>query len=229
MKIAKSTNFLKPALLVLCGSVAFIALSAQATVVTWSLNPSNLDQSVGSSSNTYTVSGYDIAAYGYDNNGGTGVARDLFYKNAGSDEIGLGLVGITNHELQVDSHGNPLQFIQLNITSILNAGFFGGKIEVGSVQSGELFDLYGSNALGVLGTKLNSTSYDSSTDDQFVSVPNFGTYKYISVVAAGADVMPVAFEAQITPVPEATSILPTAFLAIVVTAFEARRRRRVTA
>src|ERR1700730_986134 len=228
MKITRTANFLKTALLVLCGSVAFVAFSAQATVVTWNLNPSAFDQSVGSSSNSYTVSGNTITAYGYDNNGGTGVAHELFYKNAGVDEIGLGLVGTLHNELQV-SNGNPLQFIQLDLTSVLSAGFFNGQLSVGSVQSGELFDLYGSNALGVLGTKLNSTSYDSSADDQFVSVPNFGTYKYISVVAAGADVMPVAFQAQITPVPEATSILPTAFLAIVVTAFEARRRRRVTA
>jgi hypothetical protein len=228
MKITTTANFLKTALLVLCGSVAFVAFSAQATVVTWNLNPSALDQSVGSSSNSYTVSGNTITAYGYDNNGGTGVAHELFYKNAGADEIGLGLVGTLHNELQV-SNGNPLQFIQLDLTSVLSAGFFNGQLSVGSVQSGELFDLYGSNALGVLGTKLNSTSYDSSQDDQFVSVPSFGTYKFISVVAAAADVLPVAFRAEITPIPEATSILPTAFLAIVVTAFEARRRRRVTA
>jgi hypothetical protein len=228
MKITRTASFLKTALLVLCGSVAFVALSAQATVVTWNLNPSALDQSVGSSSNSYTVSGYTITAYGYDNNGGTGVARELFYKNAGSDEIGLGLVGTLHNELQV-SNGTPLQFIQLDLTSVLSAGFFNGQLSVGSVQSGELFDFYGSNALGVLGTKLNSTSYDSSQDDQFVSIPSFGTYKFISVVAAAADVLPVAFRAEITPIPEATSILPTAFLAVVVTAFEARRRRRVTA
>jgi hypothetical protein len=228
MKIAKSTDLVKTALAVLCGSFVFAAFSAQATIVTWNLNPNDLNQSVGSSNNSYTVSGYSITAYGYDNNSGTGVAHELFYKNAGTGEIGLGLVGTLNNELQV-SGGNPLQFIQLDLTSILNAGFFNGRIEVGSVQSGELFDLYGSNALGVLGTKLNSTSYDSSQDDQFVSIPNFGTYKFISVVAAAADVLPVAFQAEITPIPEATSILPTAFLAIVVTAFEARRRRRVTA
>jgi hypothetical protein len=228
MKTARTASFLKTALLVLCGSVAFVAFSAQATVVTWDLNPSALDQSVGSTSNSYTVSGYTITAYGYDNNGGTGVARELFYKNAGSDEIGLGLVGTLHNELQV-SNGTPLQFIQLDLTSVLSAGFFNGQLSVGSVQSGELFDFYGSNALGVLGTKLNSTSYDSSQDDQFVSIPSFGTYKFISVVAAAADVLPVAFRAEITPIPEATSILPTAFLAVVVTAFEARRRRRVTA
>src|SRR5262245_28901069 len=107
MKIAKPTALVKTALFVFCGSIAFLACSAQATVVTWNLNPNNLDQSVGSSSNSYTASGYSITAYGYDNNSGTGVARNLFYKNDGSDEIGLGLSGITNHELQVDSHGNP--------------------------------------------------------------------------------------------------------------------------
>lgn len=229
MKITRTASLVRTTLFILCAGVALIALPAQATVVTWNLNPSNLNQSVGSSSNSYTVSGYSITAYGYDNNGGTGVAHGLFYKNGGADEVGLGLVNTPNNELQIDSHGNPLHFIQLDLTSILASGFFNGKIEVGSVQSGELFNLYGSNTLGMLGTKLNSTAYDSSKDDVFLSVPNFGTYKFISVVSAAADVLPVAFRAEITPIPEATSILPTAFLAIVVTAFEAHRRRRVTA
>lgn len=226
MKTAKSTRFIKAAFVLLCGSVALVASSAQATVVTWDLNPSGLNQAAGTSSQPFTVSGYTITAYGYDNNAGTGTLHELFYKNAGSDEIGLGLTNVTNNEVQVNSNGDPLQFIQLNLTSILAAGFTNGKIEIGSVQSGELFNLYGSNTLGMLGTKLNSTPYDSSKDDVFVSVPNFGTYKFISVVAAAADVMPVAFQATITPIPEATSLIPTALLAIAVTAFEARRRRR---
>ncbi len=228
MKTSKTINFVKTALLLLCGSVAFIAFSAQATVVTWNLNPSGLNQSVGSSSNAYTVSGATITAYGYDNNSGTGTLHTLFYKNAGADEVGLGLTNTPNNELQVNGT-SPLQFIQLDLSSILAAGYINGKIEIGSVQSGELFNLYGSNTKGGLGSLLNSTPYDSSKDDTFVSVPNFGTFKFISVVAAAADVLPVAFRAEITAIPEATSILPTAFLAIFVTAFEARRRRRVIA
>lgn len=229
MKTAKSARFIKAAFVLLCGSVALVASSAQATVVTWNLNPSGLNQAAGSSSQPFTVSGYTITAYGYDNSSGTGTLHQLFYKNAGGDEVGLGLVNTADNELQVDSSGTPLHFIQLDLTSILAAGFTNGKIEIGSVQSGELFNLYGSNTLGMLGTKLNSTPYDSSKDDVFVSVPNFGTYKFISVVAAAADVLPVAFQATITPIPEATSLIPTALLAIAVTAFEARRRRRATA
>src|ERR1700680_1041982 len=129
MKTMKSSCFLKLSVAILCATFVYGASSAQATVVTWVLNPSGLDQSVGSSSMAYTVSGATITAYGYDNNAGTGTLHDLFYKNAGSDEVGLGLVNTLNNELQVDSHGNPLQFIQLDLSSILAAGFFNGKIE----------------------------------------------------------------------------------------------------
>jgi hypothetical protein len=229
MKTVKPIRFVKSALFVLCGGFALATFSAQATLVTWNLNPSGLNQSVGSSSQGYTVSGYTITAYGYDNNSGTGTLHDLFYKNAGADEIGLGLTNILHNELQVGAGGDPLQFIQLDLTSILAQGFTGGMIEVGSVQSGEQLDLYGSNVLGMLGTKLNAIAFDSSKDDVFVAVPSFGTYKFISIVAAAADVLPVAFQATITPVPESTSIIPIALLAIAATAFEARRRRRVLA
>jgi hypothetical protein len=227
MNPIQSSRFLKVLLLTLCGSLAFIASPAWATLVTWSLNPGGLNAPVGSSTQDFTVSGYTITAQGFDNSGGTGVAHELFFKNAGSDEVGLGLTNTLHNELQVDSQGNPLQFIQLNLTSILAHGFTNGQIEVGSVQSGELFNLYGSHTVGGLGAKLNATPYDSSKDNMFVSVPSFGTYQFISVVAAAADVLPVAFQATIVPVPEAASLIPTALLVIAVAALEIRRHRRV--
>ena len=225
MKTLKSNRLVKTSLLVLCGSVTLVASSAWATLVTWNLNPDGLNADVGSSSHDFTVSGYTITARGYDT---PSTPHELFFKNGGGDEIGLGLVNTLNNELQVDSNGNPLNSIQLDLRSILLQGFTNGKIEVGSIQSGESFNLYGSNTLGNLGTKLNSTPYGSAFDDQFVSVPNFGTYQFISVVAATLDVLPVAFQAMIVPVPEAASLVPAVCLAIVATAFEARRRRRQT-
>jgi len=227
MKTIQPHRLLKTVLLVACS--AFIGSQAWATVVTWNLNPSGLNQPVGSSSQSYTVSGYTITAYGYDNNNGIGTLHQLFFKNDGSDEVGLGLVNTLHNELQVDGNGTPLHFIQLDLTSILAQGFTNGKISIGSVQPNEAFSLFGSNTLGVLGTKLNATPYDSSSDVTFVSVPNFGTFKFISVVAAAADVLPVAFQATITPIPEATSLIPAVFVAIAATAFEARRRRRAIA
>ena len=228
MKTLKSNCLLKTSLLVLCSSVALVASSVWATLVTWNLNPGGLNADVGSSSHDFTVSGYTVTARGYDNSGGVGTAHQLFFANAGGDEVGLGLVGTLHHELQVDGSGNPLNFMQLDIRSILLQSFTNGKIEVGSLQSGESFNLYGSNVLGTLGTKLNSTPYGSAFDDQFVSVPNFGTYQFISMVAAAGDVLPVAFQAMIVPVPEAASLVPAVCLVIVAAAFEARRRRRQT-
>lgn len=226
MKTIKPNRLLKTALLVACST--FAASPAWATLVTWNLNPDGLNADVGSSSHDFTVSGYTITARGYDNSGGVGTAHQLFFTNAGSDEVGLGLVGTLHHELQVDGSGNPLNFMQLDIRSILLQSFTNGKIEIGSIQSGESFNLYGSSTLGNLGTKLNSTPYGSAFDDQFVSVPSFGTYQFISVVAATLDVLPVAFQAMIVPVPEAASLVPAVCLVIVATAFEARRRRRQT-
>lgn len=226
MQTLKSNRLLKASRLVLCGSVVFVASSAWATLVTWNLNPDGLNADVGSSSHDFTVSGYTIAARGYDT---PSTPHELFFKNGGGDEIGLGLVNTLNNELQVDINGNPLNFIQLDLHSILSQGFTNGKIEIGSIQSGESFSLYGSNTLGNLGTKLNSTPYGSAFNDQFVSVPNFGTFQFISVVAATFDVLPVAFQATIVPIPEAASLVPAASLVIVATAFEVRRRRRQTA
>jgi hypothetical protein len=203
----------------------FAASSAWATLVTWQLNPTSANGAVGSSSQNYTVSGYTITARGYDNSGGVGVAHELFFKNAGAGEFGLGLTNTPNNELQV-SGTTPLHFIQLDLRSILSQGFTNGMISVGSVQPGESFNLYGSNTLGSLGTKLNATAFDSTSDDAFVSVPNFGSFQFVSVVAASADVLPVAFQANVTPVPEAASILPVICLISIATAVEVRRRRR---
>jgi hypothetical protein len=209
------------------GMCTFLCVSSSwATLVTWNLNPSGASADVGSATQDFTVSGYTITARGYDNNAGTGIAHELHFKNDGTDEIGLGLTNTANYELQVSSNGTPLQFIQLDIRSILSQGFTNGKIEIGSVQSGELFNLYGSNTLGMLGTKLNATPYDSSKDDTFVSVPNYGSFQFISVVSAAADCLPVAFQATIVPIPEAASLVPAVCLIFAVTAFEARRRRR---
>lgn len=227
MKTLKSNRLLKGALTVLCCSFAFAASSAWATLVTWNLNPSGANANVGSNSQSYTISGlYTITARGYDNSGGIGSPHNLYFKNLGVSERGLGITGTVDNELQV-SGGTPLHFIQLDLTSILSQGFTNGQIEVGSVQSGESWNLYGSNTLGSLGVKLNATAFGSSTDEMFVNVPTFGTYAFISVVTATGDVLPVAFQATFTPIPEAASVIPVLCLVTVATAIEIRRRRRV--
>lgn len=196
----------------------------KAALVAWNLNPTGANAPVGWSSNPYTQSGYTITATGYDNISGPDTTHGLFFKNAGSDEIGLGLVDTLNNELQVNN-GVPDNYIQLDLRSILSNGFTNGKISVGSVQTGESFSLYGSSSAGTLGTLLGT--FGSSFDDQFVAVPNFGSYGYVSVAAASQDVLPVAFQAVSTPVPEMSAFLPIVGLLSIVALSRILRRRQV--
>src|SRR5690349_10816629 len=74
---------------------------------------------------------------------------DLFAKNDGPGERGLGL---TNSAFG-DNEINPSSFVQLDLSgtagSVLNAKF---SFEGSSIQDGENAQLWGSNTNGVLGT-----------------------------------------------------------------------------
>jgi hypothetical protein len=210
--------------------IAFFALvfiaavaSARATVV-WDLNPSHQNAPVGSSSHTYTSSGFSVTAYGFDNNGGIGSPHELFYKNQnnidGAVEFGLGLTNTKSNELQPGLH-----FIQFDFTAALAAGMLNGQISVGSVQQGETFAFYGSNALGTLGTQVGGP-FGSTLDNQFVSIPGFGQFNYYSVVALNDDVLPIALRADLPAVPETNALLPVAGFVLLFAATKGWRKYR---
>jgi hypothetical protein len=230
MKTASLNHFVKFSILAVCCSVAFAAPAARAAFTTWDLNPDNLNESANSSSHDFTVDGHTITATGYDNQNGVGNLHTLYFKNdpIEPDEHGLGIIGTPHNELQA-ANGSPLHFIQLNLSSIIAAGFINGRLSVGSVQPGELFQLYGSNQAGMLGTALFANALGAESDNAFVALPDFGTYQYISIAAIALDVLPVAFQAELVPVPEAATFVPVALLAIGAMLLEIRRRRRAAA
>ncbi len=230
---------MKQKILVLVCAATFAASSAWATLVTWELNPNNLNQNVGSSSHSYTISGLvglaggqaTIGASGFDNVAGPDTPHDLFYKSTGpiggGSEHGLGIVGTTDNELQLNPDGSPAQYIQLDLRSILGQGFTGGEIEVGSIQSGESFRIFGSNTQGTLGTQLGAT-FGSTFDEKFVAVPSFGSFQFISIAAGAVDVLPIAFRANFTPVPEMNALLPILGLITAISSTTILRRRRAS-
>jgi hypothetical protein len=220
MKTIQPNHLLKITLLVLCGSAVFVASSSWATLVTWDLNPTNANASLGASSQTFTVGGFPITAYGFDLSGST--PHTLYYKDANGDH-GLGLVGTPHNEIQTTN------FIQFDFTSILSQGFINGQMKFSSVDQGESFNLYGSNTVGTLGVLLTGSPFGDSTNNTFINIPNFGTYKFVSVIANVADILPWAFQADFTPIPEAGTLIPVILLAAAAMAFEARRRRHATA
>lgn len=204
--------------------------SAFATVV-WQLNPNNLNAPAGTTTQSYTSGGYTITATGYDNSGGVGTPTQLFFKNVGpingAFESGLGVNNTADHELQVGSStSNPFDFIQLNLTSIIQAGATSGAVNVVSVQSGEAFTIFGSNTAGVLGTQLGGT-YNSSFDNVFANLPSFGKYDFYSIAAADGDVIVKAVSAEFPAVPEMNALLPITALFGAVGLAELVRRRRL--
>ena len=204
----------------------FAGSSAWATVVTWNLNPDGTEGAVGSTSHTFTSSGYNITAYGY-TVGIPNTPLGLYFKNQGPDETGLGIVGPSDHELQ----GNgvfPQQFIQLDVSSILAQGFTDGKIQIGSVQgsSNDQFVIWGSSTLGDPGQQIGGV-YDSSSDLVFISIADFASYKFISIGALSGDVLPVAFQATLNAVPEMSALFPIIGLIVAVSTTQLQRRRRM--
>jgi hypothetical protein len=202
----------------------FSAASSWGSII-WDLNPANQNAPVGSSSHTFTSSGFSITAYGFDNHSGIGAGHELFYKNVpdigGAVESGLGLVNTPNNEIQPGLH-----FIQFDFTSMLAAGLLNGQISVGSIQANEAFTIYGSNTLGTLGTQVGGV-YGSSFDNQFVSIPDFGQFHFYSIVATANDVLPVAIQADLPAVPEMNAILPIATLLLLVMGTSLWRKRTV--
>lgn len=205
----------------------FVASSAFSTVVTWNLNPDGIEGAVGSSSQTFVSSGYSITANGYTTGWPTNTPLGLYYKNQGAGETGLGIVGTADHELQGNGYF-PTQFIQFDVSLILAQGFTDGKLQIGSVQgdTDETFVIFGSNTAGAGGTMLGGV-YDSSSDGVFVSISDFTNYNFISIGALSGDVLPVAFQASLSPVPEMSALFPIIGLIVAVSLTQILRRRRI--
>jgi len=204
-----------------------LAAASSFGAIVWDLNPNDLNAPVGSNTQIFTSQGFSITARGYDNNSGIGSPRELYFKNkppsGGAVEFGLGLV-TPHNEINAGANG-PLNFIQFDVTAILAAGLINGQISVGSLQPGEAFAIHGSNTLGTLGTQLGGTFSGLAFDNQFVALPDFGTYNFYSIVAASGNVLPIALSADVNPIPEVSTMLPIVALLLVVISTHAWRRR----
>jgi hypothetical protein len=197
---------------------------ARGTVITWSLNPSRAEGSVGSTSQTFSSSGYDITAYGYAA-GYPNTPLGLYYKTSGADLPGLGITSTSDHQLQANDW-SPTSFIQLDASSLLSEGFTDGKVQIGNVHSSESFVVLGSSSLGDPGQQIGGT-YTSSSNLSFISIADFSNYEYLSIGAVTGGVLPVAFQATLAPIPEMGALFPIIGLIIAVAVTQILRRRRI--
>lgn len=137
--------------------------AAWATNITYSFNSptGNLG-----TSETYIASGVSITAYGFDN----GHATDLYAHHNG----GLGLVS------DGDQIGDG--FITLDLKNFWALDPTGVTITIADVQRNESWEIFGSNTLGSLGTKIQTGSTNAPVaSDLALSADN---YRYINITAA---------------------------------------------
>ncbi|MGH9865554.1 MAG: PEP-CTERM sorting domain-containing protein [Candidatus Acidiferrales bacterium] len=101
-------------------------------------------------------------------------ATDMFCKSGGAGETGLGIDSDINGEI------GTTNFIQL-------AGLSGSvTLNIESVQSGEGFDILGSDGNGILGTTSLSSGSGGLTDSVTV---NLGSFKYLDITATSGNVL----------------------------------------
>ena len=128
-------------------------------------------------SQQYTINGITLTAYGFDNSGNP---INLYGKNDGGDEIGLGIDRAPNHEIQT------YNFVQLDVTALHSLNLQSALMSFGSVQEGEGWNIYGSDTLGSLGTLLMSGSQDGGSTNIMSEVMS---YDYIGIQASSQDVL----------------------------------------
>jgi hypothetical protein len=128
----------------------------------------------GSATETLTSDGVSITATGYS---ATNTAEQLYIRN--DDDHGLGLITTPeNHEIS----GNT--FIQVNLSQLWAQHPTSAILNLSSVDPGEKFNVWGSNAAGVTGTMLLSGATASE-----ISLLGFSGYNYITISAPAGSVL----------------------------------------
>lgn len=128
-------------------------------------------------SHTYTSGAYEIIATGYGRDNATTAPKiDLWGKNDGGDEIGLGLKDdpTGDHEIHYGSG-----FVQLDVSHLF--GHVSPKLttfSTGSTTNGEEWAVYGSNTAGHYSGK----PLEVGTTETVKPLPDLGLFKYYDFV-----------------------------------------------
>jgi hypothetical protein len=185
-------------------------------------NPSG---DLGSSTHTYTLDGASIIASGF--NGAT-VANpngDLFGKNGGDDENGLGFVADPSGDKEVYFKTSGTQdFIQLDMINLVNAGFKNFMFQMGSATGNDGWSVSACSASGVD----CGTGAFTGSDELFHAFTVTATNHFLDFSATGGNVLLGSIAATPSvPEPQFYGVFAIAMLALGVVVL--RKRRSVSA
>lgn len=184
---------MKTRFVLLLSVLVFLTAPAWATSTVW-----NFDSPTGTLgvSQAYSSNDLGITAYGFSS---AGTSTDLYGKQDGGDENGLGISGLANNEIGGSA------FIQLCLVLVEDGGLQNPQFDlaIGSVQNGEGYAIYGSNVMGSLGNLILT----GNLDETFFSVPGAVNYKFLSIQATTGNVLVSSLSAAASPTPEPGSLV----------------------
>ena len=124
---------------------------------------------------TFTSGSFSVTATGYS---APGITTDLYAKNEGTNEMGMGIASGFEHEISNAS------FIQLNMQQIFGTNPSSVVLGIDSIQGHESYQVWGSNTAGALGTMI-ATKQQGFTFD----LSSLSQYKYISIASPDGSVL----------------------------------------
>ncbi len=154
--------------LLACTAVAGSALPASATTT---INFGTPSGNLGNSK-SYSAGGLTVVASGFD---AANSATALYGKNAGGNEVGLGLVNDPTGDNEIH-FGNG--YVQIDVSALL------GKVSsisffTNSTSQGEQWSIFGSNLLG----SYSGSALLSGTNESSANLPGLGDWKYYDFVS----------------------------------------------
>jgi PEP-CTERM motif len=165
---------MKKALVAILGATALATSSAALADPTFNFgsNTGNLG-----TTETYTNGSLTVTATGYS---APNVTTDLYGKNFGGDEVGIGLAADPTGQNEI--YGPGTAFVQLDVSALLNQ--IGGlDFAMNSTTLGEEWAVFGSNTAGAGGgTQVNS----GNTEGTF-SLGGWGSYNFYNFYSLGTN------------------------------------------
>lgn len=191
----------------------------------------NSNVSLGNSFTFTSTGGVSITASGFTDSGTATAIFDKFaspgYQN-GLSETGLGLTSEDDHE--IDTSG----YVELNLGNIVNGTIV--TLSMGSVQTGEAYNVYETNTLGGKGPESGGTGFttlgtnetlNATTDAATFSFTKSSSFQYIAVeeTAANSGDILLSTLSTATPEPGYYVLLFVGMAGLALTAIRRQRRQ----